>query len=117
MGNHDLDIPAGDENVRLDAYTVLKTPVRFMTFEPHMHASGKRMCIQAIYPSGIRQTMNCASYNHNWVKIYTYEDDAAPLLPAGTIVHIIGWYDNSAKNPRNVEPRTGRASATARLTT
>jgi hypothetical protein len=20
-------------------------------------------------------------------------------------VHIIGWYDNSAKNPRNVEPR------------
>jgi len=105
MGNHDLDIPAGDENVRLDAYTVLKTPARFMTFEPHMHASGKRMCIQAIYPSGIRQTMNCASYNHNWVKIYTYEDDAAPLLPAGTIVHIIGWYDNSAKNPRNVEPR------------
>jgi hypothetical protein len=49
--------------------------------------------------------MNCASYNHNWVKIYSYADDAAPLLPAGTIVHVIGWYDNSAKNPRNMEPR------------
>ena len=105
MGNHDLDIPAGEDNVRLDAYTVLKTPAKFMTFEPHMHASGKRMCVQAIYPSGIRQTLNCASYNHNWVKIYSYEDDVAPLLPAGTIVHVIGWYDNTAKNPRNVEPR------------
>jgi len=105
MANHDLDIPAGDDNVRLDAYTVLKTPAKFMTFEPHMHASGKRMCVQAVLPSGIRQTLNCASYNHNWVKIYSYEDDAAPLLPAGTIVHVIGWYDNSAKNPRNVEPR------------
>jgi hypothetical protein len=63
------------------------------------------MCTQAIYPSGVRETLNCSGYNHNWVKIYTYDDDVAPLLPAGTIVHIIGWYDNSAKNPRNPEPR------------
>ena len=105
MANFDMEIPANDDNVRLDAYTVLKTPARFMTFEPHMHASGKRMCMQAIYPSGVRQTLNCAGYNHNWVKIYSYDDDAAPLLPAGTIVHIIGWYDNSARNPRNPEPR------------
>jgi hypothetical protein len=105
MANFDMDIPANDDNVRLDAYTVLKTPAKFMTFEPHMHASGKRMCIQAIYPSGVRQTMNCAGYNHNWVKVYNYEDDTAPLLPAGTIVHIIGWYDNSSNNPRNPEPR------------
>jgi hypothetical protein len=105
MANFDMDIPANDDNVRLDAYTVLKTPAKFLTFEPHMHASGKRMCIQAIYPSGVRQTLNCAGYNHNWVKVYNYGDDVAPLLPAGTIVHIIGWYDNSAGNPRNPEPR------------
>jgi hypothetical protein len=105
MANFDMDIPANEDDVRLDAYAVMRTPAKFMTFEPHMHASGKRMCIQAIYPSGIRQTLNCASYNHNWVKIYGYEDDVAPLLPAGTIVHIMGWYDNSAKNPRNPEPR------------
>ena len=105
MANFDMDIPANDDNVRLDAYTVLKTPAKFLTFEPHMHASGKRMCISAIYPSGVRQTLNCAGYNHNWVKIYNYEDDTAPLVPAGTIVHLIGWYDNSSKNPRNPEPR------------
>jgi hypothetical protein len=108
MANHDLDIPAGEDNVRVDAYRVLRTPVKYMTFEPHMHASGKRMCVQAIYPTGIRQTLNCAGYNHNWVKVYNYDDDAAPLLPAGTIVHAIGWYDNSAKNPRNVDSRNSK---------
>jgi len=105
MANHDMDIPPGEDNIRLDAYTVLKTPAKYMTFEPHMHASGKRMCVQAIYPTGVRRTLNCAGYNHNWVKVYNYEDDAAPLLPAGTIVHTIGWYNNSASNPRNVDPR------------
>ena len=54
-----------------------------MTFEPHMHSSGKRMCVEAIYPDGKREMVNCAGYNHNWVKVYTYEDDVAPLLPTG----------------------------------
>jgi hypothetical protein len=63
------------------------------------------MCIEAIYPSQQRETLNCAGYNHNWVKVYAYDDDVAPLLPTGTIIHLIGWYDNTARNPRNPEPR------------
>ena len=101
----ELDIPGGAENVRFDATTVLKHPARMVTFEPHMHASGKRMCQEAIYPNGVREVLNCAGYNHNWVKAYVYEEDAAPLLPAGTLLHVFGWYDNSAKNPRNADPR------------
>jgi hypothetical protein len=105
LSNHDLDIPAGDDNVRVDAHMVLTKPTRMIAFEPHMHASGKRMCVEAILPSGVRQTLNCTRYDHNWVKVSQYEDDAAPLLPANTILHAIGWYDNSNKNPRNAEPR------------
>ena len=37
--------------------------------------------------------------------MYSYADDAAPLLPAGTILQVIGWYDNSRGNPNNAEPR------------
>jgi hypothetical protein len=103
--SYDLDIPAGSDDVRIDSFKVLTKPSRIVSFEPHMHASGKRMCLEAILPSGTRQTINCARYNHNWVKVYQYDDDAAPLLPAYTILHAIGYYDNSAKNPRNVEPR------------
>jgi hypothetical protein len=101
----ELDIPAGQDNVRFDAYTILRHPTKMVTFEPHMHASGKRMCQEAIYPNGIREVLNCAGYNHNWVKAYVYQEDTAPLLPAGTLLHVTGWYDNSAKNPRNADPR------------
>ena len=105
LANHDLDIPAGEDNVRFDAVRALATAAKMITFEPHMHASGKRMCLQAHYPSGAQQTLNCSGYNHNWIKVYSYADDAAPLLPAGTILQVIGWYDNSRGNPNNAEPR------------
>jgi hypothetical protein len=39
------------------------------------------------------------------VKVYTYQDDVAPLLPKGTILRITAWYDNTAKNPRVVDSR------------
>jgi hypothetical protein len=105
FANHDLDIPAGQDDVRFDAVRLVSKPTKLVTFEPHMHAGGKRMCLQATYPNGVRQTLNCAKYNHNWVKVYSYADDVAPLLPPGTILQVIGWYDNSPKNPRNAEPR------------
>jgi hypothetical protein len=106
----ELDVPAGASDVRFDSYYVMPSPGIMTTFEPHMHASGKRMCVEAIHPDAQgrmqrRQMLNCSGYNHNWVKVYTYEDDVAPLLPAGTILHTIAWYDNSERNRRNIEPR------------
>ena len=102
---YDLDIPAGARDVLVEGtYPVSEWGI-LMTFEPHMHSSGTRMCVEAIYPNGIREMLNCARYNHNWVKAYVYEDDVAPLLPKGTILRIIGWYDNSAGNPRVADAR------------
>ena len=105
LTNHDLDIPAGENNARFDAVRALSQPAKLFTFEPHMHSGGKRMCLEATYPSGAVQTINCAGYNHNWVKVYSYAPEAAPLLPPGTILRVTGWYDNSRGNPRNPEPR------------
>ena len=101
----ELDIPAGQENIMRDGFHRLNRPAIMMTFEPHLHSSGKRMCIEAIYPNNAREMLNCADYNHNWVKVYTYEDDVAPLLPAGTVLHLLAWYDNSESNPRVLDPR------------
>ena len=63
------------------------------------------MCLNAQYPDGVRETLTCAGYDHNWVKVYNYADHAAPLLPAGTILHAIAWYDNSTGNRNIIEPR------------
>jgi hypothetical protein len=101
----DLDIPAGQDNVMVDGFYVLPAPAKMLTFEPHLHSSGQRMCAEAIYPNGFREILNCSGYNHNWVKIYNYEDDVAPLLPTGTIIHLVAWYNNTSKNPRVVDPR------------
>ena len=101
----DLDIPAGQDDVMVDGYYVMPRPVKMLTFEPHLHSSGKRLCAEAIYPNGYREILNCAGYNHNWVKIYNYQDDVAPLLPEDTIIHMVAWYDNTLKNPRVVDPR------------
>ena len=34
-----------------------------------------------------------------------HPDDVAPLLPAGTIVHITSWHDNSPANRYNPNPK------------
>lgn len=98
----ELDLPAGKE-VRTDGYFLMPKAARIGTFEPHMHTRGVRQCLEAIHLDGRIETLSCAKYNHNWVKIYTYDEDTAPLLPAGTILHSIGWYDNTTKNPRNFD--------------
>lgn len=100
-----IDLPPGKADITLDGYYVMPKSGRLLMFEPHMHISGTRFCLEAIYPNNVRETINCAGYNHNWVKAYTYADDSAPLLPKGTILHTRGWYDNSANNRRNSEPR------------
>ena len=101
----ELDIPAGEEDIYRDGFHRLSRPAIMMTFEPHLHSSGRRMCIEAIYPNNAREMLNCADYDHNWVKVYVYEDDTAPLLPAGTVLHLMAWYDNSESNPNVLDPR------------
>jgi hypothetical protein len=106
----ELDIPGNTDKVRFDKFYRFDKPARMVTFEPHLHASGNRMCVEAIYPEGRSEMLNCTGYNHAWVKTYTYEEDYAPLLPAGTILHVIGFYNNTASNPRVVDPRNWRGT-------
>ena len=42
--------------------------------------------------------------------MYNYADDAAPLLPKGTILHVIGYFDNSPANKNVADPRNWSGS-------
>ena len=101
---YDLDIPGNKETVVTALYPMSRAGL-VLGFEPHLHSSGRRMCVEALYPSGYQETLNCAGYNHNWVKVYHYEDEVAPLLPKGTVVKVTAWYDNTRSNPRVADPR------------
>ena len=105
----DLDIRPMESDQRADAYFTLPENAKISVFEPHMHAPGVRMCLEAVWGTSV-QTLNCAGYDHNWVRVYKYADDAAPLLPKGTILHLTGYFDNSPTNPNVVDPRNWSGS-------
>ena len=78
---------------------------RVENFQPHMHLRGKAMSMEAILPSGQTQMLSMVSnFNFNWHNNYVYADDAAPLLPKGTILRITSWHDNTAANKDNPDP-------------
>ena len=35
---------------------------------------------------------------------YIYDDDAAPVFPKGTVIHVSAFYDNTKANKNNPDP-------------
>ena len=35
---------------------------------------------------------------------YIFADDAAPVFPKGTVIHVTAWYDNTRNNKNNPDP-------------
>ncbi|MYI75523.1 MAG: cytochrome c [Acidobacteria bacterium] len=108
INNRLLDIPPG-KVVRTDSYAVLAKAARLTAFQPHMHMLGTYQCLELIYPwpgwTAQTETVSCANFDYNWHLVYNYEDDVAPIVPAGTILHIISWHDNTEGNRGNPDPR------------
>jgi hypothetical protein len=110
----DLDIRPNTKNVRADGYTVLSRPAVITAFQPHMHNRGQAQCLELMYPSsgvgdrpgGVRtETVRCVDrFKFNWHVVYEYADDVAPIVPAGTILHVISLYDNTSGNAFNPDP-------------
>ena len=100
----EIDLRPNTENVRSDGYLTLVKPARLLSFQPHMHNRGKAECLEAIYPTGKVEMLSCAKFYFNWHINYVYNDDAAPLLPSGTVLHSISWHDNTAANKFNPDP-------------
>jgi hypothetical protein len=103
--NDELEIPPNTVT-RTDGYFRLPRAARIDSFQPHMHMRGRGMTLEAIDPETNR-TRILSSVDHfdfNWHINYVYADDEAPLLPAGTVLHMIGVHDNTSANRRNPDP-------------
>jgi len=100
-----IDIPPG-QIAATQGFTVLsRGPARLENFQPHMHLRGKAMSMEAILPNGQRQMLSFVSnFQFNWMNSYEYADDAAPLLPKGTIIAVTAWHDNTPANKNNPDP-------------
>jgi hypothetical protein len=103
-GARNIDIPPNGTFVSQN-FHVMRQAGRVENFQPHMHLRGKAMSMEAIRPDGTTQMLSHVNnFNFNWHNNYVYADDAAPLLPKGTILKITSWYDNTAANKNNPDP-------------
>lgn len=111
----DLDIPAG-QMARSDGYFRLPRPAVLSAFQPHFHTRGRAMCMEAIYPDvrpdsarpgpARTETLSCVSdYQFGWSITYPYAEEVEPLLPAGTVIHVTTWHDNTDNNKHNPNPK------------
>jgi len=88
-----------------EGFHVLRQNGRLESFQPHMHLRGKAMLLEAILPNGQKQVETYVpDFNFNWHNSYVYADDVAPLLPKGTILHVIAWHDNTPAKKSNPDP-------------
>jgi hypothetical protein len=104
LPNDELDIPPNTV-VRTDGYFRLPRNARIDSFQPHMHMRGRGMTLEAINLNNTTTILSSVDhFNFNWHINYIYKDEVAPLLPAGTVLHMIGIHDNTSSNPRNPDP-------------
>jgi hypothetical protein len=102
--NQNFTIPAGADDYQVDAEMTLQRDVTMWSMLPHTHLRGVRWKYQAMYPDGRLETILAVpKYDFNWQTEYVFKE---PLkLPKGTRIHSTAWYDNSAKNRFNPDPK------------
>ncbi len=78
-------------------------PVRIDSFQPHGHLRMRAASLEIFYPeSGRTEAISQVSnWSATWHHSHLYEPDVAPLVPAGAVLVIKQWYDNTAENPNN----------------
>lgn len=101
----DYDIPPHGK-LTTQGFHSFDHPVRIDSWQPHGHLRLTGMALEIFYPAtGQREMISMVSNWHpGWHLSHIYEDDAAPLVPAGAVLILTAWYDNTAENPHNPDP-------------
>ncbi len=83
-----------------------ETPVRIDSFQPHGHFRlvGKTLEIFDPKTGDLEMVSSVSDWTNDWHTSHIYADDAAPLVPAGSVLVITGYYDNTAGNKQNPDP-------------
>ena len=104
-GTLSIDVRGNEADQKVEAFQTVRQHAKLTSFEPHLHAAGVRMCLDAIYPNGVQETLSCSGYNHSWVRAYPYADHAVPLIPRGTILRVSGYFDTTPANKNVADGR------------
>jgi mono/diheme cytochrome c family protein len=97
-------VPPGARNHKVTACWTTKEDIHLETMMPHMHLRGRAMKFEAFYPDGRSEVLlDVPSYSFSWQTVYYLKRPAA--LPKGTRLVVTGYFDNSAQNKYNPDPK------------
>ena len=96
-------IPPGEANYKIEADLTFSKDAKLLNLLPHSHLRGVRWDYEAVYPDGRRQAiLSVPSYDFNWQIDYIFDEPIT--MPAGSKIHAVAYYDNSAANRSNPDP-------------
>jgi hypothetical protein len=102
-GGQALQIPAGEQEYRMNGSFTFKDDIMLYALRPHMHYRGKAFRFSVVYPDQTREVlMNVPAYNFAWQPTYRLAEPK--LLPAGSRIITDGVFDNSKWNAWNPDP-------------
>lgn len=74
--------------------------ISILTINPHMHLLGKQFWAYALTPNGDTiPLIRINKWDFRWQYFYTFEKMVK--IPAGSVIHAEGVYDNTRNNPNN----------------
>ncbi|MEX0619394.1 MAG: hypothetical protein WDZ76_02110 [Pseudohongiellaceae bacterium] len=101
----DLVIPPNGHQMTQGFHT-FDHPIRLDSFQPHGHLRLRAASLEIFYPeTGVTEEISqISNWSATWHHSHLYEPEVAPLVPAGGVLIIKQWYDNTADNPNNPDP-------------
>jgi hypothetical protein len=98
-------IPPGDPNYRVPLQYKFANEGTMLSFFPHMHLRGKAFDYKFKPTGGAEEILlRVPNYNFNWQ--LTYRLESPVRVKPGDVVEIAGYFDNSANNPYNPDPKS-----------
>ena len=97
-------LPAGAANVAVTADVEFLQDTTVWALFPHTHLRGKKWEYKLVLPTGeTRPILSVERYDFNWQTYYMFKE---PLnVPKGAKIVSTAWYDNSAANKSNPDPK------------
>jgi hypothetical protein len=104
-GNMKFVIPPGADNHKVESSMTLHEDSTLVSMLPHMHLRGKSFEYRVVYPTGeTQELLRVPRYDFNWQ--LTYIPERPLVLPKGSRIECTAWFDNSANNKFNPDPKS-----------
>jgi hypothetical protein len=102
--NTTLNLPAGAADVAVEAEVGFAQDATIWGLFPHTHPRGKKWAYKLVLPDGTTKSiLSVPHYDFNWQTYYMFKE---PLqVPQGAKIISTAWYDNSAANKSNPDPK------------